>query len=110
MIMVGLCFMGNNLVTLPYITTERYGFGSTGFAIVSACFWIGTLSSNSILAVMKNIKRWGTALMVAMTSGLPILGSLYFEMPFYIFCLAKGSENLAPCHDPSMNAQGAVST
>ena len=31
MIMVGLCYMGNNLVTLPYITTERYGFGSTGF-------------------------------------------------------------------------------
>ena len=74
MIMVGLCFMGNNLVTLPYITTERYGFGSTGFAIVSACFWMGTLSSNSILAVKRNIKRWGTALMVAMTSGLPILG------------------------------------
>ena len=86
MIMVGLCFMGNNLVTLPYITTERYGFGSTGFAIVSACFWMGTLSSNSILAIKKDIKRWGTALMIAMSSGLPILGSLYFEMPFYIFC------------------------
>ena len=86
MIMVGLCFMGNNLVTLPYITTERYGFGSTGFAIVTACFWTGTLSSNGILALKKNIKGWGKALMIAMFSGLPILGSLYFEMPFYFFC------------------------
>jgi len=87
MIMVGLCYMGNNLVTLPYITTERYGFGSTGFAIVSACFWMGTLFSNTILAIKKDIKRWGTALMIALSCGLPILGSLYFEMPFYIFCL-----------------------
>ena len=86
MIMVGLCFMGNNLVTLPFITTERYGYGSTGFAIVTACFWTGTLSSNSILAFKKNIKGWGRALMIAMFSGLPILGSLYFEMPFYLFC------------------------
>ena len=42
MIMVGLCFMGNNLVTLPYITTERYGLGASGFATVSTCFWLGT--------------------------------------------------------------------
>ncbi len=87
MIMVGLCYMGNNLVTLPYITTERYGFGSTGFAIVSACFWTGTLFSNTILAIKKDIKNWGIALMIALSCGLPILGSLYFEMPFYIFCL-----------------------
>ena len=87
MIMVGLCYMGNNLVTLPYITTERYGFGSTGFAIVSACFWTGTLFSNTLLAIKKDIKNWGTALMIALSCGLPILGSLYFEMPFYIFCL-----------------------
>ena len=64
MIMVGLCYMGNNLVTLPYITTERYGFGSTGFAIVSACFWTGTLFSNTILAIKKDIKNWGTALFI----------------------------------------------
>ena len=25
--------------------------------------------------------------MIALSCGLPILGSLYFEMPFYIFCL-----------------------
>ena len=48
MIMVGLCFMGNNLVTLPYITTERYGLGASGFATVSTCFWLGTFFSNSI--------------------------------------------------------------
>ena len=56
MIMVGLCFMGNNLVTLPYITTERYGLGASGFATVSTCFWLGTFFSNSILALNKNLK------------------------------------------------------
>ena len=87
MIMVGLCFMGNNLVTLPYITTERYGLGASGFATVSTCFWLGTFFSNSILALNKNLKNWGTALMIAMTSGIPILASLYFDMPFYGLCL-----------------------
>ena len=87
MIMVGLCFMGNNLVTLPYITTERYGLGATGFATVSTCFWLGTFFSNSILALNKNLKNWGKALMIAMTSGIPILASLYFDMPFYGLCI-----------------------
>ena len=87
MIMVGLCFMGNNLVTLPYITTERYGLGASGFATVSTCFWLGTFFSNSILALNKNLKNWGKALMIAMTSGIPILASLYFDMPFYGLCI-----------------------
>ena len=87
MIMVGLCFMGNNLVTLPYITTERYGLGASGFATVSTCFWLGTFFSNSILALNKNLKNWGTALMIAMSSGIPILASLYFNMPFYGLCM-----------------------
>jgi MFS family permease len=87
MIMVGLCFMGNNLVTLPYITTERYGLGASGFATVSTCFWLGTFFSNSILALNKDIKNWGAALMIAMTSGVPILASLYFDMPFYGLCI-----------------------
>ena len=87
MIMVGLCFMGNNLVTLPYITTERYGLGATGFATVSTCFWLVTFFSNSILALNKNLKNWGKALMIAMASGIPILASLYFDMPFYGLCI-----------------------
>lgn len=87
MIMVGLCYMGNNLVTLPFITTERYGLGASGFATVSTCFWLGTFSSNSILALNKNFKNWGTALMIAMTSGIPILASLFFDMPFYGLCI-----------------------
>ena len=87
MIMVGLCFMGNNLVTLPYITTERYGLGASGFATVSTSFWLGTFFSNSILALNKNLKNWGKALMIAMTSGIPILASLYFDMPFYGLCI-----------------------
>ena len=87
MIMVGLCFMGNNLVTLPYITTERYGLGASGFATVSTCFWLGTFFSNRILALSNNLKNRGSALMIAMSSGMPILASLYFNMPFYGLCM-----------------------
>ena len=45
---VGICYMGNNLVALPYITTERYGMGSAGFAIVTSSFWAGTVFSNIV--------------------------------------------------------------
>ena len=56
---VGICYMGNNLVALPYITTERYGLGSAGFAIVTSSFWAGTVFSNLVLIFNQQLKNWG---------------------------------------------------
>ena len=59
MAIVGICYMGNNLVALPYITTERYGLGSAGFVIVTSSFWAGTVFSNVVLILNQQLKNWG---------------------------------------------------
>tara|TARA_B100001146_G_scaffold76069_1_gene67468 strand:+ start:1050 stop:2216 length:1167 start_codon:yes stop_codon:yes gene_type:complete len=86
MTIVGICYMGNNLVALPYITTERYGMGSAGFATVTSSFWAGTIFSNLILIYNQNIKNWGFVMVLALYVGT-ILIFLAFDMPFWLFCL-----------------------
>ena len=85
MAIVGICYMGNNLVALPYITTERYGMGSAGFATVTSSFWAGTIFSNLILILNPQIKNWGKILVFGLFFGT-ILIFLVFDIPFWSFC------------------------
>ena len=85
MAIVGICYMGNNLVALPYITTERYGMGSAGFATVTSCFWAGTVFSNLVLIFNQQIKNWGQVMVYALFFGT-ILIFLVFDIPFWLFC------------------------
>ena len=83
---VGICYMGNNLVALPYITTERYGLGSAGFATVTSSFWAGTVFSNLVLIANQQIKNWGKVMVFALFFGT-ILILLVFNIPFWLFCV-----------------------
>ena len=83
---VGICYMGNNLVALPYITTERYGLGSAGFATVTSSFWAGTVFSNLVLISNQQIKNWGKVMVFALFFGT-ILILLVFNIPFWLFCV-----------------------
>ena len=85
MAIVGICYMGNNLVALPYITTERYGMGSAGFATVTSSFWAGTIFSNLILILNPQIKNWGKIMVFGLFFGT-ILIFLVFDIPFWSFC------------------------
>ncbi len=82
---VGICYMGNNLVALPYITTERYGLGSAGFAIVTSSFWAGTVFSNLVLIFNQQLKNWGKIMVFNLFFGT-ILIFLVFNIPFWLFC------------------------
>ena len=82
---VGICYMGNNLVALPYITTERYGLGSAGFAIVTSSFWAGTVFSNIVLILNQQLKNWGKIMVFNLFFGT-ILIFLVFNIPFWLFC------------------------
>ena len=86
MAIVGICYMGNNLVALPYITTERYGLGSAGFAIVTSSFWAGTVFSNVVLILNQQLKNWGKIMVFNLFFGT-ILIFLVFNIPFWVFCL-----------------------
>ena len=85
MAIVGICYMGNNLVALPYITTERYGLGSAGFAIVTSSFWAGTVFSNVVLILNQQLKNWGKIMVFNLFFGT-ILIFLVFNVPFWVFC------------------------
>ncbi len=85
MAIVGICYMGNNLVALPYITAERYGLGSAGLATVNSCFWAGTIFSNVVLIFNQKIKNWGKVMVAALFFGT-ILIFLVFHIPFWFFC------------------------
>tara|TARA_B100000029_G_scaffold516188_1_gene627505 strand:- start:1478 stop:2644 length:1167 start_codon:yes stop_codon:yes gene_type:complete len=85
MAIVGICYMGNNLVALPYITTERYGMGSAGFATVTSSFWAGTIFSNLILILNPQIRNWGKIMVFGLFFGT-ILIFLVFDIPFWSFC------------------------
>ncbi len=85
MAIVGICYMGNNLVALPYITTERYDMGSAGFATVTSSFWAGTIFSNLILILNPQIRNWGKIMVFGLFFGT-ILIFLVFDIPFWSFC------------------------
>ncbi len=84
---VGLFFAGTFMVTLPVLVREEYGGGIYRFSAATVSFWIGTIISSITLIRMGNIARRGHALLLALGSGVFLLASLYFPLPFFFLCL-----------------------
>ena len=84
---VGLFFAGAFMVTLPVLIREEYGGGIYRFSAATVSFWVGTIISSVTLIRMGHIAHRGRALLLALASGVLLLASLFFPLPFFALCL-----------------------
>ncbi len=84
---VGLFFAGSFMVTLPVLVREEYGGGIYRFSAATVSFWVGTIISSITLIRMGHIRHRGRLVLGALSSGVVMLTTLAFTVPFFALCL-----------------------
>ena len=84
---VGLFFAGSFMVTLPVLVREEYGGGIYRFSAATVSFWVGTIISSITLIRMGHIRHRGRLVLGALSTGVVMLTTLAFTVPFFVLCL-----------------------
>jgi hypothetical protein len=89
----GVLYVGAFFVVLPLMVRDVYGGGSGELAVVSACFWGGTIAATLTQARLGSLRQPGRAFLTACTMGGLALIGMSQPAPFGVFaalCFAWG--------------------
>jgi MFS family permease len=89
----GVLYVGAFFVILPLIVRDVYGGDSGELAVVSTCFWGGTIAATLVQVRLGPLRRPGRTFLVACTMGGLALVGMSQPAPFEVFaglCLAWG--------------------
>ena len=85
---IGIFYMGAFQVILPIQIREFHGGGAMRFALMSICFFGGTIVSTVALFRRGGVKRAGLAVMIAVSGGVMVLATLSIHLPYWGLLLA----------------------
>lgn len=80
---IGIFYMGAFQVILPIQIREFHGGGAWRFALMSICFFGGTIVSSMTLFGRGGVKRGGRAVTLAIITGAVVLAVLSIPMPYW---------------------------
>lgn len=84
---VGVLYGGAFAVLLPLIVRDVYGGGSAELALVTSCFWAGTLGSTMLQIRFGALQRPGRAMSLALINGAVVLAAMALAVPLWGFAL-----------------------
>jgi len=80
---IGIFYMGAFQVILPIQIREFHGGGAWRFALMSICFFGGTIVSSLALLRRGGVRRSGRAVTLAVSVGALVLAALSFHVPYW---------------------------
>jgi len=83
----GVLYIGVFLVIFPLLARDVYGGGAFEISLFTAAFFGGIGASSFVLTRLREIRRQGRAIMLAMCAGSLTMTAVHFQPPFWAVLL-----------------------